>query len=117
MIIVDDGSTDKTVSIIKLAARDCRIKFFRIRKNVGTGITRNTALYKANGRYIFLDADDLDPNKLEILSLCKRINYHSFRFTTALMKRETPKQKSGITIKFELPTIIFCNYWKSDRYL
>jgi glycosyltransferase involved in cell wall biosynthesis len=60
MIIVDDGSTDKTVSIIKkLAARDCRIKFFRIRKNVGTGITRNTALYKANGRYIFFDADDL----------------------------------------------------------
>jgi glycosyltransferase involved in cell wall biosynthesis len=52
MIIVDDGSTDKTVSIKKLAARDCR-KVFSYSQNVGTGITRNTALYKANGRYTF----------------------------------------------------------------
>lgn len=68
MIIVDDCSTDSTVSIIKsFAAADERVLFFQLDKNSGAGIARETALSKARGEYIaFLDADDLwKPLKLE----------------------------------------------------
>jgi glycosyltransferase involved in cell wall biosynthesis len=68
VIIVDDGSSDKTVSIIsKLAQFEERIQFFQLEGNSGAGIARNIALNKVNGRYIaFLDSDDLwKPTKLE----------------------------------------------------
>jgi glycosyltransferase involved in cell wall biosynthesis len=68
VIIVDDGSSDKTVSIIsKLAQFEERIQFFQLEVNSGAGIVRNLALNKVNGRYVaFLDSDDLwKPTKLE----------------------------------------------------
>ena len=68
LIIVDDGSSDKTISIIsKITQSDKRIQFFQLEKNSGAGIARNLALNKSKGRYIaFLDSDDLwKPTKLE----------------------------------------------------
>jgi len=68
MILVDDASTDKTVSIIEEFVRnDKRIKLFRLVKNSGNGFARNEALEKASGKFIaYLDADDLwFPEKLE----------------------------------------------------
>jgi teichuronic acid biosynthesis glycosyltransferase TuaG len=73
MIIVDDCSTDNTMSIVtEMAQKDSRIQLFQLEKNSGTGIARNTALSKTKGNYIaFLDADDLwKPAKLE-----KQINF------------------------------------------
>jgi teichuronic acid biosynthesis glycosyltransferase TuaG len=72
MIIVDDSSTDNTVSIIRDFLSDTRINLYQLSKNSGTGIARNEALSFANGRFIaFLDSDDLwKPRKLE-----KQINY------------------------------------------
>jgi teichuronic acid biosynthesis glycosyltransferase TuaG len=67
MIIVDDCSSDKTVSIVQnFIKKDARIKLLQLSKNSGTGIARNTALEEAKGYYIaFLDADDLwMPEKL-----------------------------------------------------
>ena len=68
MLIADDCSTDQTVEIIQqFMEEDHRIHLIRMHKNTGAGIARNTALNRANGRYIaFLDADDLWlPTKLE----------------------------------------------------
>jgi teichuronic acid biosynthesis glycosyltransferase TuaG len=68
MIIVDDCSTDYTVSIIEqFIKNDDRIHLFQLDKNSGAGIARDIALSKAKGDYIaFLDADDLwKPLKLE----------------------------------------------------
>lgn len=67
MIIVDDGSTDRTVSIIEEFLHDNRIQLHRLDKNSGTGVARNTAISIAKGRYIaFLDSDDLwKPDKLQ----------------------------------------------------
>jgi teichuronic acid biosynthesis glycosyltransferase TuaG len=61
LIIVDDCSSDATVSIVtKMALLDNRIQLFQSKKNLGTGIARNTAVTKCKGKYIsFLDADDL----------------------------------------------------------
>lgn len=68
VILVDDGSTDTTLTIAQLIAqRDQRIRIFKNPTNSGTGVTRNNALKHCEGNYIaFLDADDLwKPNKLE----------------------------------------------------
>jgi glycosyltransferase involved in cell wall biosynthesis len=68
MIIVDDGSSDETVTIIKkIVINESRIKLIELDKNNGSGFARDKALEHANGNYIaFLDSDDLwKPNKLE----------------------------------------------------
>ncbi|WP_343622917.1 glycosyltransferase family 2 protein [Flavobacterium lindanitolerans] len=67
MIIVDDESTDGTVSIIKEFLTDSRIQLHQLEQNSGTGVARNKAITLAKGRYIsFLDSDDLwKPDKLQ----------------------------------------------------
>jgi teichuronic acid biosynthesis glycosyltransferase TuaG len=68
VILVDDGSTDTTLTIAQhIAQTDHRIRIFKNPTNSGTGVTRNNALHHCQGNYIaFLDADDLwKPIKLE----------------------------------------------------
>ncbi len=68
MLIVDDGSTDDSPSLIEKHTRiDGRIKLLRLKRNSGVATARNTAIAEAKGRYIaFLDSDDLwMPEKLE----------------------------------------------------
>lgn len=59
IIVVDDGSTDNSISIIeKVAKDDERIKIFH-KENGGLSDARNYGLKKAKGKYIaFLDSDD-----------------------------------------------------------
>lgn len=60
IIVVDDGSTDSTGSIVdKLSEQDKRIEVFHI-ENGGVSSARNFALEKVKGEYIqFVDADDI----------------------------------------------------------
>lgn len=60
IIIVNDGSTDGSMTILEeLAAQDERIKLFS-QENQGQGTARNTGLHHAIGEYIyFMDSDDL----------------------------------------------------------
>jgi len=67
MIVVDDGSTDDTASIISAyAERDSRIQLIQ-QANAGTAKARNAAMKRAEGRYIaLLDGDDVwEPAFLE----------------------------------------------------
>jgi glycosyltransferase involved in cell wall biosynthesis len=61
IIIVDDASYDNTVPLInQMIQKDSRINLYKLDRNSGTGVARNTALKYVQGRYIaFLDADDL----------------------------------------------------------
>ena len=60
VVIVDDGSRDGTVSIIKeYAERDSRIRWFS-RENAGLPASRNFAFTQARGEWIaIIDQDDL----------------------------------------------------------
>ena len=116
MIIVDDCSTDKTVSIAEyIANSDNRIKVHKLKKNSGTGIARNRALEKAKGRYIsFLDADDLwKPQKLEIQINFLRKNNLPFTFSFYDCINEQGKE---LNKRVEAPNnlsyrqLFFCNY-------
>lgn len=58
VILVDDGSTDNSVEIIKARPEQDRIRLFR-QANAGPSAARNRGVVEARGRYIaFLDADD-----------------------------------------------------------
>ncbi|HML64706.1 MAG TPA: glycosyltransferase [Dysgonomonas sp.] len=59
IVIIDDGSTDSSLSIIKkYAEKDSRIRFF-VQENNGISATRNKGLREAKGKYIlFVDSDD-----------------------------------------------------------
>ena len=72
VIVVDDGSSDATSSIVEeFVKRDTRVRLIR-QSNTGVGAARNTAIAKARGKYIApLDADDFwFPQKLEKQVAC-----------------------------------------------
>ena len=60
ILLIDDGSTDKTLKIAEeYAKKDNRIKVFS-KENAGLSHTRNYGIERAAGRYIyFVDSDDL----------------------------------------------------------
>ena len=58
ILIVDDGSTDDTLEVVK-AIRDERIRIFEQPENRGPAAARNRGLAEAKGEYCaFLDGDD-----------------------------------------------------------
>lgn len=77
MLIVDDGSSDRSAEIIREFARsDSRIRLLQ-QENAGSAAARNAGIRAAQGRYLaLLDADDLwDPEFLaEQLSFMERSN-------------------------------------------
>lgn len=66
LIIVNDGSTDKSEEIV-LSYTDTRIRYIRNAENKGIIYTRNMMIEMALGTYIaFLDSDDIsDASRLE----------------------------------------------------
>lgn len=116
MIIVDDASTDNTVSIIsKFARNDKRIKIFKLDKNSGTGIARNTALNSSFGKYIaFLDADDLwKSEKLEkqVYFLQKNNLPFTFSFYDCINEEgKSLNKKIEAPKKLTYKQLFFCNY-------
>ena len=61
LIIVDDDSSDDTLSIIK-KFKDNRIRMFKNKENRGPGFTRNVAIKKSRGNIVLLlDSDTVVP--------------------------------------------------------
>ncbi|QRG66239.1 glycosyltransferase family 2 protein [Brevibacillus choshinensis] len=90
LILVDDCSSDETVSLIQEELHDPRIRLIVLPKNSGAAVARNTGISAAGGKYLaFLDSDDLWlSEKLE-----KQVTYMqhhdvAFTFTRYRMIRE-----------------------------
>lgn len=68
IIVVNDGSTDSTKSIVeKLNRLDKRIKLINLKKNVGPSLASNVGIEQLNSNYVArMDADDISlPNRIE----------------------------------------------------
>lgn len=88
MLIVDDNSTDDSVSVIrKCIEHDPRIKLIPLTQNVGTARARNVGIKKTKGDFIaFLDSDDLWlPTKLEEQVSFMKMGNLAFSFTSYSM--------------------------------
>jgi len=67
-VIVDDGSNDNTLKILKeYAKKDMRIKIIKNKKNIGLTKSLNKAIRTAKGKYVArMDADDVSlPERIE----------------------------------------------------
>jgi len=82
MLIIDDGSTDNTLNIIR-RYNDDRICLIQNHSNMGAALSRNRGLAKARGKWIaFLDSDDLwYPDKLERQIAFMVDNNYGFSYT------------------------------------
>lgn len=68
LIVVDDNSTDGTHQYLaEMAEKDSRFRYFINEKNSGACVSRNKAIFAANGEYITgLDDDDYFlPNRIQ----------------------------------------------------
>lgn len=88
LIIIDDGSTDKTLDVIVSYSHDSRIRI-RTRENKGVAYTRQEGLDMAFGQYsIFVDADDwVESNFLGTLYECAMLSKAEMVICDMLVER------------------------------
>jgi len=89
IVIVDDGSTDETLAVVRnFAESDNRIELVS-QKFTGVADARNTALKHAHGEALmFIDADDwIEPNAIQIL--LNRLVEYELDFCACSMTRES----------------------------
>jgi len=98
IIIIDDGSTDKTKEIIN-NIKDPRINYY-YQENKERGAARNYGLLKARGDYInFFDSDDIAYNNhlLTAKNILQQKNYdiihlgHHKIYEDKIIKKNNPK--------------------------
>ncbi|WP_088808697.1 MULTISPECIES: CDP-glycerol:glycerophosphate glycerophosphotransferase [unclassified Listeria] len=69
VLLIDDGSTDRTIEIVKDFIKNHKLFKLIQQENAGPAVARNHGLRKAQGEYIcFVDSDDIIPdNALDLM--------------------------------------------------
>lgn len=96
LIIIDDGSSDRTLSTAETWSRDdSRIRIVQLPRNCGVAYARNAGMREARGQFLaFLDSDDLWlPHKLARQVAIMREN--NLGFTFAQYRRLSPDGHLG----------------------
>lgn len=101
IIVINDGSTDKTGEIINLFTKDKRIKVIT-QTNQGPSMARNAGLDTAQGDYIgFVDSDDwIDENYYETLYAAVT-KYDADIGITSILKHKKNRNKYNVIHKRE----------------
>lgn len=117
LIIIDDGSNDKTKSIIELEKKkDSRIRLYFNSSNIGVSETRNRGVNLASGKWIaFLDSDDMwQSEKLEQQLKIASDKGARFIFTGASYIDVNSKAFNGI---FNVPKVVCYNHLKKHNVI
>lgn len=99
LIVVDDGSTDRTASVTTQCARDERLRLVQ-KPNGGLSSARNYGLEHARGEFVaFLDCDDaLMPNYLEaLLARLRQAPAAGFAYTDAWVFDDRTRRVRSVT--------------------
>lgn len=121
LIIVDDGSSDNTLKILKnYANKDCRISIYK-QHHKYAGTARNYGLDQATGEYIlFLDSDDIfDENLLEhSAKQLKKANADVCVFGSKFLNNTTGEISNESTLHLDkCPNNDAFNRYTNSRYL
>ena len=120
VICVNDGSTDKSLDILKKYGEDITIIS---QENMGLSVARNNGVKKASGKYIiFLDSDDyIEPKLLEKIDIVSKNNPDIVRYGLIEIfgesKREIPGPKFNNLSGTEAFKIIVQNKYIEPAWL
>ncbi len=109
LICVDDGSTDKSMDILKKnQEKDNRVKVVQ-QKNQYAGVARNNGMSVASGKYLmFLDSDDIfEKNMLSVLVRQAEKNHTDIIFFGFYQFKTDLKHRSMMGIPFSSKKV--CN--------
>jgi glycosyltransferase involved in cell wall biosynthesis len=125
IIIVDDGSTDRTAAVAgELAAKHAEVRVIH-QPNGGVGRAREAGRLIANGAFIqYLDSDDvLLPRKFELQVEGLRANpeagasYGWTRVRTAGQVEPHPAKRTGTEIATLFPSMLQSRWWHTPTPL
>ena len=95
IIFVDDGSTDKSYSILQqLASEDKNVKIIKLRKNFGKSAGLNVGFQAAEGDIVFTMDADLQDDPKEIPQFIKKLEEGYDMVTGWKVKRRDPISKT-----------------------
>lgn len=126
IIIVDDGSTDHTLEVLKQLKKQSSTISVLHQSNHGPGVARQTGLSRASGEFIqFLDSDDLLlPNKFtqQVTALSDSKNAVAAYGKTELIQLGSEPQgvawkRTGEKIKHMFPLFLNERWWGTSTPL
>lgn len=124
VILVNDGSTDNSVELIKKRQEQDRIRLFQ-QQNSGPAKARNKGIQEACGRYLaFLDADDYWMPEF-LLTTCRFLDSHSEcvavsvaqRHLTTSGEHEAPKDWVTLAPMDGCVLDDFFSFWASHNHV
>lgn len=129
ILLIDDGSTDSSPSIIeKFKQRDRRVKLIH-KQNSGVSNSRNLGIKKASGKYIcFSDADDiLSSNYIEYLftlahkfdadiSLTTQMfnNFDKRQIVDENIQKMNSEEAAINILSYNIPIGVYCKLFKTS---
>ena len=111
LIVVDDGSTDNSASIVRsFCARDLRVRGIFLKRNLGIPKAANCGLRAARGEYVArMDSDDLchrDRLLKQVSYLDKHKNIHAVGCDYRAINKEGFVCSDSYTRRFREPIVI-----------
>lgn len=112
LICVNDGSTDKSLDILKrFAMADSRVKIIN-QENCGCGASRNRALDEASGEYIYF----FDPDDYILPKTFDKLYKNATRNCSDLVLFKIARFNEGQSINYSVPGFDFENIFKDSDF-